>query len=74
MMFDIQLLAFEMDLTRVVSLKTGRDASSRIFPESGVDKPFHAASHYGTDPETLSRNTTSFAGIEWARSPPSWRS
>ena len=53
MMFDIQLLAFEMDLTRVVSLKTGRDASSRIFPESGVDKPFHAASHYGTDPETI---------------------
>jgi len=53
MMFDIQLLAFEMDLTRVISLKTGRDASSRIFPESGVDKPFHAASHYGNDPETI---------------------
>ena len=54
MMFDIQVLAFEMDLTRVISLKTGRDASSRIFPESGMDKPFHAASHYGSDPEAIS--------------------
>lgn len=53
MMFDLQLLAFQTDMTRVVSFKIGRDASSRIFPESGVDKPFHASSHFGTSPETI---------------------
>jgi hypothetical protein len=47
LMFDIQVLAFQSDMTRVVSFKTGRDASSRTFPESGTNKGFHPASHHG---------------------------
>jgi hypothetical protein len=47
LMFDLQVLAFESDMTRVFSFKTGRDASSRTYPESGTDKPFHPASHHG---------------------------
>jgi hypothetical protein len=46
-MFDLQLLAFEADLTRVFSFKWGRDASGRVFPESGVESGFHGASHHG---------------------------
>lgn len=46
-MFDLQVLAFESDTTRVVSFKTGRDASNRTFPESGSDSGFHPASHHG---------------------------
>jgi hypothetical protein len=46
-MFDIQVLAFESDMTRVFSFKTGRDASTRAYPESGTDKAFHPASHHG---------------------------
>jgi hypothetical protein len=46
-MFDLQLLAFVADTTRVFSLKLGRDASPRVYPESGVTTPFHAASHHG---------------------------
>lgn len=46
-MFDLQVLAFESDVTRVVSFKTGRDASNRSFPESGSDRAFHPASHHG---------------------------
>jgi hypothetical protein len=34
-------------MTRVVSFKTGRDASSRAYPESGTNKGFHPASHHG---------------------------
>jgi hypothetical protein len=34
-------------MTRVFSFKTGRDASSRPYPESGTDKGFHPASHHG---------------------------
>jgi hypothetical protein len=47
LMFDIQALAFAADLTRVFSFKMGRDGSSRTYPESGTDKPFHPASHHG---------------------------
>lgn len=47
LMFDLQLLAFEADLTRVFSFKFGRDGSSRVYPESGVDAGFHGASHHG---------------------------
>jgi hypothetical protein len=47
LMFDLQALAFASDMTRVFSFKTGRDASSRVYPESGTDTPFHPASHHG---------------------------
>ena len=47
LMFDLQALAFASDMTRVFSFKMGRDASSRVYPESGTDTPFHPASHHG---------------------------
>jgi hypothetical protein len=47
MMFDIQVLAFEADMTRTISFKTGRDADNRVFPESESSQPFHPASHHG---------------------------
>jgi len=47
LMFDLQVLAFASDLTRVFSFKLGRDASSRVYPESGTTSPFHSASHHG---------------------------
>ncbi|MDA0328006.1 MAG: DUF1552 domain-containing protein [Gemmatimonadetes bacterium] len=47
LMFDLQVLAFMSDTTRVFSLKLGRDASPRVYPESGSSSPFHAASHHG---------------------------
>jgi hypothetical protein len=47
LMFDIQVLAFESDLTRTISFKTGRDADNRVFPESGSSGAFHSASHHG---------------------------
>jgi len=47
LMFDLQALALESDMTRVFSFKLGRDASSRVYPESGVNKGFHPSSHHG---------------------------
>jgi hypothetical protein len=47
LMFDLQALAFQTDVTRVFSFKLGRDASSRVYPESGVTKGFHPSSHHG---------------------------
>jgi hypothetical protein len=53
LMFDLQVLAFESDMTRVISLKTGRDASARVYPESGVSAGFHPASHHGNNPRRV---------------------
>ncbi|HJU41901.1 MAG TPA: DUF1552 domain-containing protein, partial [Vicinamibacterales bacterium] len=47
LMFDLQVLAFQSDTTRVFSFKMGRDASSRVYPNSGVATGFHPASHHG---------------------------
>jgi hypothetical protein len=47
LMFDLQLLAFMSDTTRVFSFKLGRDGSGRVYPESGVGTAFHPASHHG---------------------------
>jgi hypothetical protein len=47
LMFDLQAIAFQADVTRVFAFKMGRDASSRVYPESGVTKGFHPASHHG---------------------------
>ena len=47
LMFDLQVLAIMSDTTRVFSLNGGRDASPRVYLESGSDTPYHAASHHG---------------------------
>ena len=47
LMFDLQALAFETDMTRVFSFKLSRDATGRVFPESGIDRGFHPSSHHG---------------------------
>ena len=53
LMFDLQVLALETDMTRVISFKTGRDAQNRVFPESGSARPFHPASHHGNNEERI---------------------
>ncbi len=53
LMFDLQVLAFESDMTRVIAFKTGRDAQNRVFPESGSNQPFHPASHHGNREERI---------------------
>ena len=47
LMFDLQALAFAADVTRVFSFKLARDGSSRVYPNSGLDRPFHPSSHHG---------------------------
>jgi Protein of unknown function (DUF1552) len=46
LMFDLQVLAFQSDTTRVFAFKLGRDASNRVYPDSGVTTAFHSASHH----------------------------
>jgi hypothetical protein len=53
LMFDLQVLAFSSDTTRVFSFKLGRDGSGRVYPGSGVDRGFHDASHHGSSDERI---------------------
>ena len=53
LMYDLQVLALETDMTRVMSFKLGRDAQNRAHPESGSDKAFHPASHHGGKEENV---------------------
>jgi hypothetical protein len=46
LMFDLQAIAFASDITRVFAFKLGRDASNRVYPESGIKTAFHSASHH----------------------------
>ena len=59
LMYDLQALAFAGDITRVFSFKTGRDGSARVYPDSGVNLPFHPASHHGEREDRV----TQFAAI-----------
>jgi hypothetical protein len=53
LMFDIQVLALQTDMTRIISFKTGRDAQNRVFPECDSKQPFHPASHHGNREERI---------------------
>ena len=53
LMFDLQALAFETDMTRVFSFKLSRDIANRNYPESGTDRAFHSASHHGETEDNL---------------------
>src|SRR5688572_22100773 len=55
LMFDLQLLAFQGDVTRVISFQLARETSNRTYPETGVSDPHHPLSHHGNDPEKIAR-------------------
>jgi hypothetical protein len=53
LMFDLQVLAFSGDITRVSAFKMGTDRSPRIYPASGVTTEFHTLSHHREEPERI---------------------
>ncbi|MCP5560843.1 MAG: DUF1552 domain-containing protein, partial [Verrucomicrobiaceae bacterium] len=55
LMFDLQLLAMQGDVTRVITFQLARETSNRTYPEAGVSDPHHPLSHHGNDPEKIER-------------------
>ena len=53
LMFDLQTLAFQGDITRVITFQLAREASTRTYPEAGVSDPHHPVSHHANDPQKL---------------------
>ena len=53
LMYDLAALAYEANITRVITYMKSRDASQRVYPNIGVNEPHHAMSHHGNNPEKL---------------------
>ena len=55
LMFDLQWLAYQADITRVFTFMLGREVNSRTFPEIGISEPHHGLSHHRDDPRQLEK-------------------
>jgi hypothetical protein len=55
LMFDLQLLAFQSDLTRVISFMIGKEQSARPYPQIGVPEAHHPLSHHNDIPELIAQ-------------------
>ena len=55
LMFDLQLLALQGDVTRVVTFQLARETSTRTYNEIGVADPHHPLTHHGGNPEKIAR-------------------
>ena len=55
LMFDLQVLALQGDITRVITFQLARETSNRSYTEIGVVDPHHPLTHNGGDPEKLAK-------------------
>jgi hypothetical protein len=55
LMFDLQVLALQSDMTRVITFQLARETSTRSYPHIGVSEPHHPVSHHADDPEKLAK-------------------
>jgi Protein of unknown function (DUF1552) len=55
LMLDLQLLAFQSDLTRVISFMIGKEQSARPYPQIGVPEAHHPLSHHDNAPELIAQ-------------------
>ena len=57
LMFDLQLIAFQAEQTRVVTLMMGREGSMRTYPEIGIPDPHHPLTHHRGNTEWIEKVT-----------------
>ncbi len=55
LMFDLQLLAYQGDITRITTFQIARETSNRSYPEIGIPDPHHPLSHHGDNPEKIEK-------------------
>ena len=53
LMFDLQVLAFQADITRVSTFMMCRENINRSYPEIGLPEAHHSMSHHGNNPEKM---------------------
>jgi hypothetical protein len=55
LMFDLQCLAYQGDVTRVSTFMFGGEQRVRMYPEIGLNESHHTMSHHGDNPENLAK-------------------
>jgi len=55
LMFELQRLAFQADVTRVTTFMLGRELNFRSYPEIGITEGHHGLSHHGDNPNQMAR-------------------
>jgi hypothetical protein len=55
LMFDLQLLAYQGDITRISTFQIARETSNRSYPEIGIAEPHHPLSHHGDNAEKIAK-------------------
>ncbi len=55
LMFDLQVLALQGDVTRVITFQLARETSNRTYTEIGVPDPHHPLTHHGNDPDKIAK-------------------
>jgi hypothetical protein len=55
LMVDLQVLAYQTDMTRVTTLMMGREATTRVYDELGIREGYHPLSHHQNDPAKISQ-------------------
>ena len=70
LMFDLMALAFQADITRVITISMDREASMRTYTNLGIAEGFHPLSHHGNNPQKMDKlvqiqkyHTQEFAGF-----------
>ena len=58
LLFDLLLVAYQADLTRVFTFMLGRELSQRTYPNIGVTEPHHSISHHGNRPQAIEAHAT----------------
>jgi hypothetical protein len=69
-MFDLMALAFQADITRVITISLDREASMRTYTNLNISEGFHPLSHHGNNPQKMDKlvqiqkyHTEVFAGL-----------
>src|SRR4029453_601873 len=55
LMLDLQLLAFQSDLPRVITFMLAKEQSARPYPQIGVPEAHHPLSHHDNHPELIAK-------------------
>jgi hypothetical protein len=57
LLYDLQLLAYQSDLTRVITFMYGREQTGRPYPQIGIPEPHHSLTHHQNDPAKMEKCT-----------------
>src|SRR3989449_7730888 len=57
LLYDLQLLAYQSDLTRIITFMYGREQTARPYPQVGVPEPHHQLTHHQNDPVKMEKCT-----------------